>query len=99
MRKFRIYDNGGKSCDRYTFVIREKDSSELQFWSSSENPSHPQGFGQYCGSSSDGYHAGRHLGAKVREFSELPYIARAYFADCAKSCGWSDFQIDRETLA
>ena len=88
MKKFRIYDNGGKSFDRYTFVIRENDSNVLHFWGSSENPHHPQGFGMYCGASSEGYQAGAHLGAKIKAFDSLPIDAAAFFVECVRNCGW-----------
>lgn len=95
MKKFRIYDNGGKSFDRFTFVIREKDSETLHFWGSSEKPFDPQGFGQYCGSSEDYTPCipGAHLGSKVRDFSTLPESVKGYFAQCVRNCDW-DFHAD-----
>jgi hypothetical protein len=41
-----IYDNGGKTCDRYTGVIT-KSGDVFGF---NDNPFHPSyGFGQFCG--------------------------------------------------
>ena len=39
----KIWDNGGKSFDRYTVRIRN------DYYGMSSNPSHPQGFCQYIG--------------------------------------------------
>lgn len=65
-----IYDNGGKTFDRYTVVYNSHDESyDKQFWDCrcmSEHPAHPQGIGTYgtC-------MLGRHLGNKIT-FEELP---------------------------
>lgn len=43
-----IYDNMGKTFDRYTVnIIREDGTCEL--YGMSHNPFSPQGFNQYCG--------------------------------------------------
>ena len=63
----RIYDNGGKTCDRYTILPprwagpdwRERDRT-WQAIGSSERPFHPQGFGQHV-SATPGPHLGRRL--------------------------------------
>lgn len=45
-----IYDNGGATFDRYTFVFVDPDVPDnFLVWGASENPSHPQGFGQFAG--------------------------------------------------
>ena len=89
MRRFRIYDNGSDG-DRYTFVIREKDSNTLQFWGSGKDP---RGLSYYCGSSQDGYQAGSHLGKKIRDISEVPELVAGFFASCCRELGW-DYQAD-----
>ena len=38
-----VLDNGGKTADRYTVRIGE------DIFGMSDNPFHPQGFNQYCG--------------------------------------------------
>lgn len=43
-----VFDNGGETFDRYTIV-----TSETNVFGASENPFHPQGFGQYCFTSTD----------------------------------------------
>jgi hypothetical protein len=95
MKKFRIYDNGGKTFDRYTFVVREKDTNTLHFWGASENPFHPQGFGQYCGSSDDirPCHVSTALGRKVKVLADLPDAVIRYFNQCARLCDWDSNNI------
>ena len=47
----RIYDNGGKTVDRYTLVVPSIDEpGKLDMYGFNESPFHPQGFGQYSGS-------------------------------------------------
>ena len=101
MRKFRIYDNGGKTCDRYTFVIREKDSKVLHFWGASENPYHPQGLGQYCGASDDFRPCvpSARLGKKVKSLSGVPEPVAKMFMESAKDLGWGDNHLLTGVLA
>jgi len=40
-----VFDNGGETLDRYTIIFKE----DASLFGASENPFHPQGFGQYCG--------------------------------------------------
>jgi hypothetical protein len=55
MQKIRIYDNGGKTFDRFTAVYMDH-PERAGFYKTglyaargmSENPFHPQGFGQFC---------------------------------------------------
>lgn len=64
----RIYDNGGKTFDRYTVVFmkqKERDGSYAAL-GMSENPFHPQGFGQHCSAV-----PGSHIGFRAR-FKQLP---------------------------
>ena len=48
-----VYDNGGKTCDRYTVVYKTLEYSHTlrRWWYSgigmSDNPGHPQGYGQH----------------------------------------------------
>ena len=45
-----ILDNGGETFDRYTFIFDSQDPRmKIAYWGASEAPSHPQGFGQFCG--------------------------------------------------
>jgi len=60
-----IYDNGGKSFDRYTIII------DNYAYRMSENPLSPQGFNQYCGEVVTGVKLGKHLGKKIL-FESLP---------------------------
>jgi hypothetical protein len=75
----RVYDNGGKTFDRYTAVFsgkvwdeqfkRTPDKVKAKFkmmLGFSSNPTHPQGYSQW----SEGQE-GRHLGRPVK-FEDLP---------------------------
>lgn len=68
MKNVRIYDNGGKSFDRYTAVYmhRPERTGCYECRGMSRWPTHPQGYGMY-GSAMPG----RHLGKRIR-FEELP---------------------------
>ncbi len=64
-----VYDNGGKTFDRYTIVLDEADAWTpgcYQSFSFSHNPDSPQGFSQFgvC-------RPGDHLGRLIR-FDALP---------------------------
>jgi len=73
----RIYDNGGKSADRYTLVVPSIDEpGKLDMYGFNEDPYYPLGFGQYAGS----YHrmgSYSHLG-KLIQFEDLPDQAQRY---------------------
>lgn len=63
----RIYDNGGKTCDRYTIIpprwakdYRETQPGTFLAIAASERPFHPQGFGQHTGAM-----PGPHLGKRI----------------------------------
>jgi hypothetical protein len=67
----RCYDNGGKTFDRYTVIYMdepEPNAGRNLFASvgMSENPFHPQGFGQHCAAM-----PGKHLGKRI-SFYQLP---------------------------
>jgi hypothetical protein len=72
----KIYDNGGKTIDRYTVVFLDQCENKLDrvyaCLGMNGVPFHPQGFCQH----SDAV-VGKHLGKRIR-FSELP-------ADCQKA--------------
>ena len=70
----KIYDNGGKTFDRYTAVfitMPESYPGSFEAIGMSSSPFSPQGFGQHCSAM-----PGRHLG-KLIEFKTLP-------SDCQK---------------
>jgi hypothetical protein len=68
MKNIRIYDNGGKTFDRYTAVYMTISEGVGLYGARgmSENPTHPQGFGQYCSAQ-----PGKHLGKRI-SFDALP---------------------------
>ena len=79
-----IYDNGGKTFDRYTVVFEPvpvlPDASGKQaakwffpYLGMSQNPFHPQGFGQH-GELNHRYTRGK--GEKVINFQDLPEDCR-----------------------
>jgi hypothetical protein len=72
MRNIRIYDNGGKTFDRFTVIYMGEPEGNGLYGARgmSEHPSHPQGFGQYCQAM-----PGRHLGKRIA-FDELPLDCR-----------------------
>ena len=70
MKNVRIYDNGGKTCDRYTAVYMNcpTDHNRAYFDARAMDarPFHPQGFGQFTIAC-----PGKHLGKRIK-FEELP---------------------------
>lgn len=69
----RIYDNGGKTVDRYTAVYLDQPERQPGVFACvamSANPFHPQGFGQHSTAV-----LGRHLG-RVISRAELPQDCR-----------------------
>lgn len=74
----RIYDNGGKTYDRYTCVFMDEPFSNIpgderkQALAFDENPFHPLGFGQHTSAM-----PGRHLGKKI-SLDDLPEEARGF---------------------
>lgn len=76
--KLRVRDNGGKTPDRYTFIIAEDDDC-LYFYSFSDLPFSSNGINHFCGSSEDGLSDGDHLGPLV-QYQELEEsLQRAMF--------------------
>lgn len=62
----RIYDNGGRSPDRYTIIpprwaFTYKDGALWEAIAASAQPFHPQGFGQHVTAM-----PGKHLGKRIR---------------------------------
>ena len=81
----RIYDNGGRSLDRYTCVYGKsyyqnghKIYDAIGF---SENPTHSHGFYQHTSAQ-----LGRHLG-KIIKLSNLPESARTVLEDELREIG------------
>lgn len=77
----RIYDNGGRSADRYTAIDMSRRELVTRQYSSTwmycaiafnSEPFHPQGFGQHVHSQ-----PGRHLGKRI-ELDQLPAEARRF---------------------
>jgi hypothetical protein len=68
VQRFRVYDNGGETADRYTvtFVNIPESRGTVYALAANAAPYHPQGFGQHVSAT-----PGRHLGALVAT-STLP---------------------------
>ena len=63
--KVTIYDNGGKTMDRYTVILGN------QVFGMSENPTSAQGFNQWAGQAGTDVKVGAHLG-KVVKITSVP---------------------------
>lgn len=80
--KVRAYDNGGKTCDRYTVVYMD-DSCTVRgkvmydSFCMSEHPFHPQGIGMHGDCV-----IGTHLGKRVKMADLPPDCIRAVTYDC-----------------
>ena len=48
-KKLKIYDNQGKTFDRFTILALRKNEPVYDIFGMSANPLSPQGFNQYCG--------------------------------------------------
>jgi hypothetical protein len=76
-KNIRIFDNGGKTADRYSVIYLDEPQGSGQYGTlyagvgMSSNPFHPQGVGMH-----GEFLPGKHLGKKIA-FSVLP-------ADCQK---------------
>jgi len=76
----RIYDNGGKTIDRYTLVVPSVNTpGMLDMYGFNDNPYHPQGFGQYAGEYRQ-MSSYSHLG-KLVSLDSLPDDARRFVKD------------------
>ncbi len=76
----RIYDNGGKTFDRYTVIPPRwakgyRDGMRWEAIGASELPYHPQGFGMHVSA-----HPGKHLGARIH-WDELPQGVKQFCRD------------------
>lgn len=78
----RCFDNGGKTADRYTILppywAHDEWKQDHRMWQglgASENPYHPQGFGQWITAQ-----AGSHLGKRVH-WDALPVPVQHFVAE------------------
>lgn len=81
----RAYDNGGETADRYTIIIEDPESLDQSWLGSSEDPFHPQGFGQHVGDGGQNQE-GPHLGKRIK-FSELPAKVQQFVRQDTKAMG------------
>lgn len=91
----RLYDNGGKTYDRFTVIpprwahdYRETDRRTFLSLGASEHPFNPQGFGQHCAAM-----PGPHLGRRIH-WRDLPpdvqQLARQSFPEFCPASPLSD---------
>lgn len=68
MKNVKIYDNGGKTFDRYTAIYMNAPECNgcYEARGMSANPFHPQGYGMSCSAV-----PGKHLGKRIK-FEDLP---------------------------
>lgn len=75
----RIFDNGGATFDRFTIAFKGYRAAGYgmvyPYFAASENPTHPQGFGQH-GESREPL-TGKHLGQRV-SFESLPVAVQSF---------------------
>ena len=75
-----VYDNGGSTFDRYTIII------DGEMHGASENPFHPQGFGQYAGEVPSGWTKNKHfahLGKRITDLKTLPEPVQKFIVERA----------------
>ncbi len=78
-----VYDSGSEQFDRYTIVIKYPETGEDYWFGASEDPFHPQGFGQGVGDSRTNGEPGPHLG-EIVEVSTLPEKVQQYITQLTK---------------
>lgn len=75
-----VYDNGGDTFDRYTVVI------DSQMFGASNDPFHPQGFGQFVGDVPDSWEKIKdftHMGKRITDLKTLPEKVQKYIIQMA----------------
>lgn len=76
IKKFRIFDNGGKTADRFTLI-----NSDGDVFGFDEHPFYPLGFGQYCGNVSEWKSKSTgHLGKRIT-ISQLSEQAKTFIEE------------------
>lgn len=94
-RNVVVLDNGGKTIDRYTIIIRKT----ADIYGCSENPYHPLGIGQYCANANKIYKLNgnterknrlgvniylrnyKSIGKRVNDLVSLPENVKKYIND------------------
>lgn len=71
----RIYDNGGKTADRYTVILRDG-----SVFAMGADATSPRGFNQYAGQVSEFSHGLSHTGRKI-SFQALTVSAKRAVQD------------------
>jgi len=78
--RIRIYDNGGKTADRYTLVVPSvNEPGKLDFYYFNDIPYHPQGIGSFGGS--DWPLSSYRVFGKLITIDDLPDMAQRFVRD------------------
>ncbi len=81
----RIYDNGGETADRYSIAVQNPETLEISWLGSSEDPFHPQGFGQHVGEVSEDVDSeNEHLGKRIK-MADVPEPVKKFIEQEAKA--------------
>ncbi len=86
----RVYDNGGKTIDRYTVVV--DNGGHKDFYGLAKDPS---AFNQFLGQDSDGFREGDHLGQLVSVDSLDPKTKEAALS---RAGGLDEAKLSRDSL-
>lgn len=72
-----VYDNGGKTADRYSVLIKRTASGKkvVEIYGMSDDPLSPQGINQYSHTAANGFRDFAFLGKRVRVI-DLPEDVR-----------------------
>lgn len=82
LKNVRIYDNGGKTADRYTVIYMDCPEGRGLYGSRgmSADPFHPQGFGMWGAAM-----PGKHLGKRIKLKDLPPACQRAVLLDISET--------------
>ena len=91
-RRFRLYDNGGATIDRYTLLDTRADPDGWRdYIAFNGEPYHPQGFGQHGEIQLTSHFSWRHVGRILPDLSTLSPDARRFALDfIADQANWQD---------
>ena len=96
-RKIIVFDNGGRSCDRYTAVIFNGDIIGFN-----ERPFHPAyGFGQFCGNVTDRLNItyGTMWRNRFDEKKILKLELKNYLSEARSNPAWLGMEIEISNLS
>lgn len=96
--RFRLFDNGGKSADRYTLIDCKRKlyngRAVYDYFAFDENPTHPQGFGATADIRPEHYYGLLDTAGKRISLLDLPPEAQAAARRFLKECGASKAAVE-----